>query len=559
MPQLPNTDARRRAPQSQRGVIGDPTAGMVAETVSTAAGQAQGVVNQIQQQQDDLAFAQAKADMVVADIDARRGFEGDPDFATFGERYSKAMDEARTKAVSQISSPRIRKRFEVEDQLFMARGKELVAKQARAGEVDQRRGQIKGSLEALRDGALDDDAAGAEPLAVLTARNQIDTAVAAGYFSAEEGQAEKEKWAESFAVAKIEMLPVSEQIVALQAEGTIADEIDPDVRARMLEVAVKAAETEGVKQLSQAAADEIYEAGLSLKEQLALARDIENPSVRDLTVTRLTRRHAEDKVIAEDERITNLEEVYGIIDTPGSTVDDIPSDLWAQLPAKDRQAVEKYVSPGEIKTEFEIWYDLNTLKQTDPTTFSKVPLVNYRSRLATKDLQAFSDDQNKILEGAPEFDGYQLQTDKQAVDMAAREIGLDPTPGDNRNAAEKMGLWNWRFTQEVNQFKRQNKGREPSAEERRDILGAMSVQAVTNKRWFWANVRERAFEIADIPGVPDEEIDNIVDRLVGAEMPATQTNIQEAWRRMQEDRRQAILDRGRWPSEALRDLAEEIE
>lgn len=143
MPVLPDITARRRAPRSRQGVVRDPTAGMVAEAVSGVARQAQSVVNQIQQQQDDLSYAQAKADMVVADIDARAGLEGRTDHAEFLKSYSESMDAARTKALSLIGNKRDRARFEVEDKLFKARGNELVNKRVRSLARDERRATNK--------------------------------------------------------------------------------------------------------------------------------------------------------------------------------------------------------------------------------------------------------------------------------------------------------------------------------------------------------------------------------------------------------------------------------
>ena len=528
MPTLPTTDARRRAAQSRQGVVGDPTAGLVADTVSEVAGRAQKVVNQIQQQQDDLSYAQAKADMVVADMDARAGLADDMDHATLVDRYGKGMGEAQTKAVSQIRNSRDRKRFEVEMQLFRARGNEVVSKRARGLERDERRANIAASLEALRDGALVDTAAGSDTLAVQTARNQIDMAVTAGYYSAEEGQKAKEAWAESYAVAKVEMMPLVDQIIALQGEGTIADEIAPDVRNDMLNTAIKATDTEVTKQASQAAADEIYDLNLPLKDQLSQARDIADPDIRDMTVKRLKERHREDTVIAEEDRISNLEEVYGIIDTPGSTIDDIPSDTWAQLSAKDRHAVEKYVKPGKILTNYSVWGALNRMKQDDPQAFAKVDLVDYRSVIDTTDLQAFSDDQNKILDAGAEFDGYQFLTDKQAVDGVARQIGIDTKPSASKKNIEKMGKWNWRYDQEVNQFKRDNKGREPNSTERNTILDNMALQVVIDRDLFFDD-KARTFEI-EAEGVPSEYIDDLALYLTSKDVEVTAENLQNAYR-----------------------------
>lgn len=534
---LPNINARRRAPQSRDGIVSDPTAGLVADTVSGVAGDAQRVANQIQQQQDDLSYAQAKADMVIADVDARSALKDDTDHKTHVERYAKPMGEALTKATSRIGNQRDRARFELENKLFMARNHELVNNRVRSLARDERRATTATTIEALRDSALTDTAEGADFLAAKTAGDLIDKGVAAGDYGFDEGRQIKDKLSESWAVAKIEMMGLPEQIVALQSEKGGANQIDPDVRAHMLETAIKATATEVTKGLSQAAADEIYETGEPLKDQLIRARDIEDASIRDATVKRLKERDREDKVVAEGERVSNLEKVYGVVDSPDTNFDDIPSDLWAQLPAKDRHAVEKYVKPGKILTNYSAWGALNRMKQNDPQAFAKVSLVDYMSIIDTSDLQAFSDDQNKILDAGPEFDGYQLQTDKQAVDGAAREIGIDTKPSANKGNIELAGKWNWRFDQNVNLFKRQNNGREPNSKERKEILDQMSVEVVTERNAFlYFDLKDRAFEISDIEGVPDDQIDRLVSLLRDNDLAATPDNIQEAWRRDQNGR-----------------------
>ncbi len=424
--------------------------------------------------------------------------------------------------------------FELESDLDIERGAGVIRSSARKIEVDIERAGLAQDLEANRDTFLTftDPESRMSMIAASTA--QINGAVERGYLTAQEGVRDRQAWTENAVRGAITMMPPAEQVAMLSSENNISDLLDPDEKALLLTKALKTGKVEIAKQASQVAADEIFDLGLSISEQRKLAREIEDPTVRDATLTRLNARHQEVLQEEKEENSRDLEEVYSIVDAPDTTMDDIPSDLWADLPSKDRHAVEKYVRAGDIKTDFAVWSERNELKQSDPQAFVEIDLNKDRADLSTADLKAFSDDQNKIRDG--EVDQYTLLSDLQAVKQAATSVGIDVTPKKDKKKMAELGQWQYRFEQEVNQFKKQNKGREPDGGERKEILSNMAIQTVTNRRSLWFDVKDRVFEITNIPGVPDEEIDYIVIRLQENDLASSPANIQEAWRRIQVER-----------------------
>ena len=536
MPVLPTTEAHRRSVQSRRGVVSDPTAGLVADTVAGVAGQAQDVFNQIQQQQDDLAYAQAKADMVVADMDARASFEGDTDHATQLERYGKAMGEARTKVVSQIRSKRDRARFEVEDKLFHARGKELVNKRVRSLARDERRATINASLESLRDVGLADTAVGTDFLTLKTARDLVNKGVAAGDFGFDEGRQMKEQWEESFAVAAVEMMPLLEQIAALEGEGTIAGKIDPDIRADMLKTAIEATDTEVTKQASQAAADEIYDMDLPLKDQLPLAREIADPSIRDMVVKRLKERHREDAVITEEDRVSNLTDAYEFVDTLG--LDAIPSDLWAQMPQKDRNAVTKYAKPGPVELDVVKWYELKRMETEDPARFAGLNMLDWRPYLDDVEFKAMSEAQSKLQDGDNSF-VVQLRSNDRMSEDALRLLGIKTSAKASKNDLQKAADFRLEFEQSLNALQTEQK-RKATPSEKQEILDQMTVRVVTEAR-IWPGPSATAlfeFDPADRPDVPDDWIVDLAEALE----ESGETVTKEAIELLYQDYQQGVTD-----------------
>lgn len=207
---LPDADEPRLIPSAQRGVISGamPDIGRVLTALGnqlTAQGE------QTEARADRFAYERAKAQVLTASIEAESALDSDNDFGTYEKRYAEQMAKVRTAALGQIQDPYLREIFDLETDTMAQRGVASVRAKSRAKERDFGRATLMEQLDANRRAAL--MAGDADSRALLgNAGGLIAGAQEKGYLSAEEATANRMKFVQSYAVDRMQMRPVEEQI-----------------------------------------------------------------------------------------------------------------------------------------------------------------------------------------------------------------------------------------------------------------------------------------------------------------------------------------------------------
>jgi len=153
------------------------------------------------------------------------------------------------------------------------------------------------ALEAIEYAAENYD----QPNVIDDAKTKIDIAVTTGMkgSSAEAVKVAKEIKISAMHKAVIYRMAVNSATEAKEYYDKYKEEIDGTVRAGIEEMLKKV----GVKQKSQAIADEIVASGASFEDQLDAARKLTaDPEVRDAVVERIKIRHDESKKIEKEDR-----------------------------------------------------------------------------------------------------------------------------------------------------------------------------------------------------------------------------------------------------------------
>ena len=145
--------------------------------------------------------------------------------------------------------------------------------------------------------------------------------------------------------------------------------------------------------------DEIMSTATSLSSGLELARSIEDPELRDEVVQRIKTRFSEQKAIADQVREQNYQKAADILEKTKSR-GKIPATLWASLSLSERNAIDsrarQLVEGIPAKTDYAVYDKLSRSASNDPNGFSKINLLQYRSRLSDGDIEKLIDLQRDI-------------------------------------------------------------------------------------------------------------------------------------------------------------------
>lgn len=226
MPRLPDVNAMGARPvgQPRRGAAGAGALGPVPEyrvppprgTLALAAateGLGEGLVRagalvadkerERQDRESRYEMAAAESAFYRKKVALDNSFDDDPDYQTYGQRYSEEMKAAREQAAAQIKDPERRRIFDLKAGDAEAQGLAQIGKKAQAREKDVGRGYLIDTIDANNKAALEARDEATRNQLLLSTDSSLVAARDKGHISFEEEarfrQATTEKFATSWA------------------------------------------------------------------------------------------------------------------------------------------------------------------------------------------------------------------------------------------------------------------------------------------------------------------------------------------------------------------------
>lgn len=534
MARLPDVDDQRLAiPQSRARFV---------QSAQPDAGLAEGLQSlaqagfRIKERQDKLAYAKAKSDLLLADVQTRAELEADQDWQTYEPRYREKMAKARESAAKSLR-PRDKGVFEQDSSFDVERGVLAVKGLARSKEVDSGRATLDSILTTNRNAALEAQDESTREAFVNATRDALDGARSKGYIKDTEDENLWQGWKASYGEGLLSMQSAESRIKILSApKGTPAEFIAPDKRVALLKAAQNENREVRVRRDAQAAEDQIFAQGGSLESMRAKARALKDPEVRDSTLARLEGRVTDretDREVAD----RYLRRTAWDVILKGGKWDDIPAKVVSRMDPQDGIQIKNYLASGakgDVKTDTTVWYGLKQLQGADPKEFAEADLLKYRGSLSETDFQSFADAQGKINEDIR--NGYGVQTDNAMVESALRGMGVKTTAKAKERDLDRAAKFRYQFDQEISALQKET-GQKASEDQKRSVIDRLTLEVVT-ERGFFSDTKKRVFEVN-----PDEQIEEVI--IPKDERKRIITALQRRNIEVTEDRIQALYLRAR--------------
>jgi hypothetical protein len=237
VPRIPDATSlgERRVAAGRAPTFQDRSGEIAAGAIGRASHEIGAAVESFAAHDDQFNFARAKSSLLSADMDARKTLENDPDWGSYGKRYTEAMSRAREKAVELIRGRRSKAIFDSDAQLDIERGAGEIRGVSRRKEVDWGRASLGEMLNSNRSAALSAADEGTRTAFVRSSQDAIQGALDKQYISAQEAVSQRKSWTESYASGYLDTLPFAKQVEVLkEPQGTPANFLSPDVRANAL-------------------------------------------------------------------------------------------------------------------------------------------------------------------------------------------------------------------------------------------------------------------------------------------------------------------------------------
>jgi hypothetical protein len=524
----------RRAPIGRAPTYEDRSAEITAESIGNAARQLGGAVVDFADRRDDFRVAKAGATFSTAEASARQ-FQDD-DWETYETRYRESMTKAKEEALKGVRLPANRQALELQFDSAVERGALNVRQSARVKEIEFGRADLSSMLDSYRTAALSSTDEAMRARSIAGAQLAIQSARDNQYIDPTDAEKLNKTWTQSYAEGLLTMQAPEKRVEMLsKPKGTAIDFIPPDRRAVLLKAAQNESRDLTVRRESQAQEDAIVEKFGTGPAALKAARDIDDPEVRDSTVSRIKVRQAEAKQAEMETREALTEEALGFINGGGKYADlplRIKNGLTSSSLNSLRSYAEQMAGGGARRTNPETLIELSELSVDDPQKFGELDMLGYRDKLSDGDFEEFVDLQRKIRSGSLDGQATGFMTLNQIRDQRVGEIFGSTEASAKMPEKQKQARRKFieQYEGRLRSF-RDETGNRPGAADARKILDDLTADVAIN-RDYWFGTTKKAYEVGedDIEGVPEADRNEIIRELQKRGKPLTEQAIIDLYR-----------------------------
>lgn len=290
--------------------------------------------------------------------------------------------------------------------------------------------------------------------------------------------------------------------------------------------------------------DAIMAKGMAMPQALEEARKIEDPKVRDATVSRLKDEYQMKRLAKEQAQSDVFDTAANIMERNRGQLNEaglpVPATMWGQLDLQGRNAIDsraKQLREGKnATTDWEEYYNLKSMASSSATRdeFLKINLMIYRPKMADAEFKQLVDLQTSLRKGdEKQLNGY--RTTNQIVSQTLRSIGVNPNPKPGSNDAQKAAQFQ-RLVDEQYQMMQDETGKKPTSADVQKIVDNLVVKGeVPDTGWFW-NDKKRVFELQEgeslmvnVEDIPKSDRQGIEKALATNHIPVTPENIEKAY------------------------------
>lgn len=208
MPRLPSLDdlGSRPVPVSRRQIVSNPGVGAIGNALEGFGDQTARIGQQMQEKDDRLSYAAAKSAVLKADVAARQELQDDPDYETWGVRYTDKMKAASQAAAGMIHSRTDRRLFEADAELDAMRGGAELAKLAGARRVNARVGVLDEATNNLQDVGQNAPDDGTREATIANLNELVNAARDRGDITPAEAVQRKRQFGQNYVMQRVENL-----------------------------------------------------------------------------------------------------------------------------------------------------------------------------------------------------------------------------------------------------------------------------------------------------------------------------------------------------------------
>jgi len=443
--------------------------------------------------------AQARSAFIKSRIEQDSAFEEDLDYADLPERYEEGLRKSLSTVSEQIKNPRARAMFEEEQQVRIAEGKARQALRASGIERDTERARVSESLNGLNEAGLGSE----DPLEMFAeVGSLLESAVEAGYYTAEEAGRTERVWKDTFAANKISLMEPDKRLEALELPW--AQNIPTVVREKLREEA----ERDGRSARAIESSEQFWaDTGGDYNAALKLAAKIKDTDDRLAVEGRLTTMRTRQDQQEREQNRENVRAGWEVLEQGGG-LEDIDSGVWAALDPQERIQMRSWISAqaraaaaGSSRvTDLNAYNDVYSFLDTDDATGALSYLNANYDKFSESDYRSLRSKISGTFEDPGLIESSRSLT--QSVSSAIDRAGLkgDETKGELLLEYDRL----------QQDYQREH-GEDPSDQWRDEAIEGLAAKYKITKSGWFNDKTSAAYEVEKIGTVPQRHTQAVLN------------------------------------------------
>jgi hypothetical protein len=273
MPTIPSLERRTVTPSSRVTNVGVADIGSVGRELGGAIDRTRARVDEAAQKKTRYELADANSKLNILAYQQNNAYDRDDDYETIPDRWDESWSKGIDELASKISDPEARNAFMMQAAEQKEANRARITQLAFGKERDVKRSEMNTQYNALRDIVITGDAKQAAD-AINSMGELAQAGVDNDYYDHEEGGRLTQTWRQDAAIGRIEAIPPSDRVKALEDPLVLAN-----IPADKLAMLRRTADDEVLDEQAMAAVDGLG-SEFSLSRLYDVSSQIDDPNLR---------------------------------------------------------------------------------------------------------------------------------------------------------------------------------------------------------------------------------------------------------------------------------------
>ena len=306
------------------------------------------------EREQKMQYSKALSEWNTRRIGIETEFENDRDYQTRDQRYQERLKELQDEITETIDNPELKQGFILDTNVDSAQGLARIAGKTYQIERDINRAEVLNVLQSNEETILNAQDSQSRQNIIKDSADIINTAVEAGYYTAQEGEELKDTFKQKYAMTRLQALDPLEQLDAIN-NAPWAKFVPKSERDKVKRAAQAIVDKRKQKEMIMEKSMNIIAKNSTIAGRYNAANKITDPDIRDGVLDEIDDAERRMKMIKEEQEEALNDFVVQRVLSGEMLTKDIPPEIEIQMDKSELAYIKQWEKDKGRPSEEERW------------------------------------------------------------------------------------------------------------------------------------------------------------------------------------------------------------